>query len=72
LEAVTFVAHACLIFTGALHIIMNTIQMKDFVQKFVNWYVDSHAMPDAVSHMKLIELVREAELILKDKSIKKS
>jgi hypothetical protein len=45
--------------------------MKDFVQKFVDWYTDSHAMPDAVSHMKLIELVREAELILKDKCIKK-
>ena len=46
-------------------------KMKDFVQKFVDWYVDSHAMPDAVSHMKLIELVREAELILQDKPLKK-
>lgn len=46
--------------------------MKDFVQKFVDWYVDSHAMPDAVSHMKLIELVREAELILQDKPLKGS
>ena len=47
-------------------------KMKDFVQKFVDWYVDSHAMPDAVSHMKLIELVREAELILQDKPLKGS
>jgi hypothetical protein len=46
--------------------------MKDFVQKFINWYADSHAVPDVVSHMKLIELVREAELILKDKNIKKA
>jgi len=46
--------------------------MKDFVQKFVDWYADSHKVPDVVSHMKLIELVREAELILKDKCIKKS
>jgi len=47
-------------------------KMKDFVQKFVDWYADSHKVPDVVSHMKLIELVREAELILKDKCIKKS
>lgn len=46
-------------------------KMKDFVQKFVDWYVHSHAVPDAVSHMKLIELVREAELILQDKPLKK-
>jgi len=46
-------------------------KMKDFVQKFINWYTDSHTVPDVVSHMKLIELVREAELILKDKPVKK-
>lgn len=64
---------------------MNSEMYDKFIASFLGWYQNSFSQPDVVNHIKLVELVkqaegihtkrvmeREAELLIKGQNIQKN